>query len=115
MFFTGVINLSNNHARNGGAILVTESKIMMYGETAMTNNIATNSSGGGISLHQSDIMIRGNCIISGNYARRGGGIHATSSTVAVYQPGILHFIHNRAENGSGLYLEANANLYILKS
>ena len=46
---------------------------------------------------------------------RGGGIHATSSTIAVHQPGTLHFVNNGAENGSGLYLEVNSKLYILKS
>ena len=45
---------------------------------------------------------------------RGGGIHVTSSTIAVYQPWTLQFIENRAENGSGLYLEVNPKLYILK-
>ena len=46
---------------------------------------------------------------------RGGGIHATSSTLFVYQPGTLQFINKIAENGSGLYLEVNAKLYVLKS
>ena len=89
IIFTGVSSLSNNQARHGGAILATESKIMMYGETTIANNTATVSSGGGISLQQSDLEVRGNCIISGNGAVRGGGIHASSSTVAVYQPWTL--------------------------
>ena len=114
MIFTGVSNLSNNQARRGGAILAIESKIMMYGETTITNNTATVSSGGGISLQQSDLEVRGNCIISSNSAVRGGGIHVTSSTVAVHQPWTVQFINNRAKNGSGLYLEAYAKLYILK-
>ena len=45
---------------------------------------------------------------------RGGGIHATSSTIAVHQPWILQLNRNRAENGSGLYLESGAKLYVLK-
>ena len=114
VIFTGVSSLSNNQARRGGAILATESKIMMYGETTIANNTATVSSGGGISLRQSDLEVRGTCIISSNDAVRGGGIHATSSTIAVYQPWTLHFINNRAGNGSGLYLEVNAKLYVLK-
>ena len=114
VIFTGVSSLSNNQARRGGAILAIESKIMMYGETTIANNTATVSSGGGISLQQSDLQVRGNCTISDNDAVRGGGIHATSSTIAAYQPWTLQFINNRAENGSGLYLEANAKLYILK-
>ena len=114
VIFTGVSNLSNNQARRGGAILAIESKIMMYGETTIANNTATVSSGGGISLQQSDLEVRGSCIISDNDAVRGGGIHATSSTIAAYQPWTLQFISNRAENGSGLYLEVNAKLYVLK-
>ena len=114
VIFTGATSLLNNQARRGGAILSTESKIMIYGETTIANNKATDSNGGGISLYQSDLEIKGNCIISDNHAMRGGGIHATSSTVAVYQP-TLQFINNRAENGSGLYLEVNPKLYILKS
>ena len=115
VIFTGATSLLNNQARRGGAILAAESKIMIYGETTIANNTATNSNGGGISLYQSDLEIKGNCIISHNHAMRGGGIHATSSTVAVYQPTTLQFINNRAENGSGLYLEVNPKLYILKS
>ena len=114
LIFTGVSRLSNNQARYGGAILAIESKIMIYGETVIANNTATVSSGGGIFLQQNDLEVRGDCIISGNNAVRGGGIHATSSTVAVYQPWTLQFINNRAESGSGLYLEINAKLYVLK-
>ena len=61
-----------------------------------------------------DLEFKGNCIISGNVVVRGGGIHATSSTIVVYQPWTLQFINNRAENGSGLYLEVTAKLYVLK-
>ena len=113
MIFTGVSSLSNNQARDGGAILATESKVIMYGEITIANNTATASSGGGISLQLSDLEVRGDCIISGNVAVRGGGIHAISSTIAVYQPWTLQFINNRADNGSGLYLEVNAKLYAL--
>ena len=115
VIFTGATSLLNNQARRGGAILSTESKIMIHGETTIANNKATNSNGGGISLYQSDLDIKGNCNISHNHAMRGGGIHATSSTVAVYRPTILQFINNRAENGSGLYLEVNPKLYVLSS
>ena len=115
IIFTGVSSLSNNQARRGGAILATESKIMMYGETTIANNTATDSSGGGISLQQSDLEIKGNCTISGNNAMRGGGIHATGSTIAVYRPWTLQFINNQAENGSGLYLQVSAKLYALKT
>ena len=90
VIFTGVSILSNNRARRGGAMLATESKIMMYGETTVANNTATVSSGGSIYLQQSELEVRGSCVISGNNAVRGGGIHATSSTVAVYEPWTLN-------------------------
>ena len=112
--FNGVTNLSNNQARRGGAIMATDSKIMMYGETKVINNTAT--SGAGISLYKSDLEVKGNCTISHNRAILwGGGIQATSSTLAVYQSGTLQFINNSAEFGGGLYLEFNTNLYILKT
>ena len=114
VIFAGVINLSKNEARRGGAVLATESKVLIYGEIIIADNAATNGSGGGIYLYQCDLQIKGNCIISGNHAMRGGGIHATSSTVAVYQPGTIEFINNRAESGGGLSVEVNSKLYILK-
>ena len=114
--FTGESILSNNHAQHGGAILAVESTIIMYGSTTIANNMATkyvtNSSGGGISLRQSKLEIKGKCNISDNHAIRGGGIHASGSTIAIYQPGTLHLINNRAENGGGLYLEVNPKVYI---
>ena len=84
----------------------------------IANNTATNGNGGVIYLLRSDLEIIGYCynIISDNIAiMTGGGIHAISSTIAVYQQGTLRFIKNRAENGSGIYLEVNPKLYVLKN
>ena len=109
---------SNSQARDGCAILAIESTIIMYGETTIANNNVTtiaNDIGGGISLKQSRLEIRGKCNLVNNSAVRGGGIHATSSTVAVYQPGTLQLISNNAEFGGGMYLEVNSKLYILKT
>ena len=113
--FRGETSLLNNQARQGGAILAIGSTIVLYGTTTIANNRATDSSGGGVSLQQSNLDIKGSCTISDNYAMRGGGVHAKSSTITVYQQGTLQFINNRAENGSGLYLEVNPKLYLLKS
>ena len=114
--FRGETSLLNNQARQGGAILAIGSTIMLYGTTIIANNTATDSSGGGVSLQQSNLNIKGSCTISNNYAMRGGGVHAKSSTIAVYQQGgTLQFTNNRAENGSGLYLEVNPKLYLLKN
>ena len=109
-----IVHLSNNRARQGGAILATESTIMIYGETTIANNVA-NVDGGGISLKQSRLEVEGNCQIVNNVAVRGGGIHASSSTIAVYQLGTLQVTNNSAEFGGGLYLEVNSKLYILKN
>ena len=109
-----IVHFSNNQARNGGAILAIESTIMIYGETTIANNVA-NVSGGGISLKQSRLEIEGNCQIVNNVAVRGGGIHASSSTIAVYQLGTLQVTNNSAELGGGLYLEVNPKLYVLKN
>ena len=108
-----------NQAKDGGAILTTESTIIIYGELTIANNdIMTevvNSSGGGISLKQTRLEIQGKCIIFNNSAVRGGGIHATSSTISVYQVESLHIMNNSAEYGGGVYLEINSKLYILKN
>ena len=116
IIFNGETSLMNNQARQGGAILAIESTILLYGTTTIANNTATNSSGGGVSLQQSNLEIKGSCNVFGNHAMRGGGIHAKSSTISVYQKGgTLQFISNNAKNGSGLYLEINPKLYLLKS
>ena len=112
--FNGETKLINNQASQGGAILATESIIVFYGTTTIAKNTATDSSGGGISLQQSGLEVKGSCIISDNYAMRGGGVHAKSSTITVYQQGTLQFINNSAINGSGLYLEISPKLYLLK-
>ena len=111
-------HFSKCKARDGGAILAIESTIIMFGETTIANNNITtiaNSSGGGISLKQSRLEIRGRWNIENNSAVRGGGIHATSLTIAVYQQGTLQLISNNAKFGGGMYLEVNSKLYILKT
>ena len=106
----------NNRARDGGAILVTESTIIMYGETTITNNTATNGNGGGICLHQSVLEIKENSTVSHNHAVRGGGIHVSSSSISVQQQSTLQLVNNTAEtNGGGMYLEINPRLYLLNT
>ena len=111
-------HFSNCQARNGGVILAIESTVIMYGETTIVNNTITTiaiSRGGGISLKQSRLEIRERCNLEHNIAVRGGGIHSTSSTIAVYQPRTLHLISNNANFGGGIYLEVNSKLYVLKT
>ena len=114
--FIGVTSFFNNQARNGGAILATESTIVMHSETNVTNNLATNRNGGAIHLRQSTLEIKGNCQISNNYAMgQGGGIHAHSSQVTVHKPAVLQFVNNSAQYGGAVSLEVNSKLYMLKS
>ena len=79
--FNGQTTLSNNQARQGGAILAIASAISVYDVTILCSNAATGGNGGGISLVQSELEIHPRLIvlIDGNHAMRGGGIHATSS------------------------------------
>ena len=109
---------TSNSAEDGGAILAIESTITINGETTIANNNMTaidNSIGGGISLRQSRLEIRGECNLVNNSAVRGGGIHASSSIIAVYQTGTFQLINNNAESGGGMYLEVNSKLYVLKT
>ena len=118
IYFMERANLLNNKARNGGAMLATESAIIIYddSEVILAYNRAINGSGGGISLYQSSlsVYIYGNCSISHSFAVQGRGIHASSSFITVYQQGYLELINNTAENGGGIYLEKNSELYLVK-
>ena len=114
LLLTGISQFLYNQASYGGAVLASESTIIMFGETVFSNNIAVNNSGGGLYLHQSNIKVKGNCIISKNYATRGGGIHASSTTVNVYQPGTLQLSNNSATTGGAMYFEGSPRLNLLK-
>ena len=115
VYFISRNKLLNNQAEQGGAILATESVIVMYNGTTVTNNTVTRRDGGGIHLHQTSLEIKGNCTISNNSAVRGGGIHAISSSITVYQQGELQLVNNSAVNGGGIYFEVNSRLSLLKS
>ena len=114
--FSDGVSLSNNEARNGGAMLATESAILLFEDsvTMFTYNRAINGSGGGVSLHQSSLLILGDCTVSNNYAVHGGGIHASGSFVTAYQHGQLGLINNSAKYGGGIYLKGNSELYLVK-
>ena len=103
-----------------GAILATSSSMKVYGETTVDYNNVTEfdgnegGNGGGISLQQSNLQIIGTCNISNNHAIRGGGIHATSSTITVYQSGILQLMDNSAIEGGGIYLAKKSKNILVK-
>ena len=116
LFFTGVTKLLSNQAGHGGAVCVVGSTISVSGQITVVNNAATIGIGGGFHLEHSDMKIFGNLHISHNHAATyGGGIHARSSTISVYQPGLLQFSENSAEvAGGGLYLSTNTKVTLLK-
>ena len=119
----GVCSFMHNVAVSGGAIHATESRIDVNGELVVANNSALDN-GGGIYLYRSDFNCRiGSAIeIIDNSARiEGGGIHAISSAIKITyvrdsstKRASLNFTGNRACNGGGVYLEANAKLMVLK-
>ena len=114
IMFTGVTSFSHNQASYGGAILATESILVMYGETMIAYNVGNDDSGGGIYLHQSSVNVHGNCWISHNQAARGGGVHVSSSTMSVYQPGTILFVNNSATLGGAVYFEESPRLNVFK-
>ena len=119
-----------NSAKHGGAMHVSDSKINVYGELNVSLNRAE-ISGGGIFLYQSNLHCKSNSSVElfRNIGQeKGGGIHAVGSSISVnfheindvltiiyhYIGTRLSFIENFSEKGAGLFLEYNANMYILK-
>ena len=108
--FTGISYFLHNQASNGGAILATESTITIFSRVVIAKNVATNYNRGGIYLHQSNLNIKGYCLIINNHATRGGGVHASGSSITVYPQEKLHFFNNSAGKGSGIHLEVSSKL-----
>ena len=120
--FQGECLLIQNQAENGGALYITESKVYIFGNFFIQNNVAEDT-GGGIYLYQSEL----NCKYSSNIRiwdnkanKRGGGMHAISSSIKVEiysgdknNGSLLQFVNNKAEKGGGIFFEVNAKLYII--
>ena len=122
IFFNGVCKFYYNFAENGAALHITESLIYINGIVIIENNTAC-SNGGGMFLYQSEMNCqqKGTLMISNNKAnRKGGGIYAVSSTIKIIsqshrtEGAYIEILKNRAESGGGLFLEANARIYVLK-
>ena len=138
--FLGPCSFINNSAENGGAILATDSNLNVYTQfcsfdaycnkdyISIVNNTARKN-GGGVYLYRSNLVSIGfsHTVFSGNIAGGdGGGIYAISSSVTVFHKSqysqyyntdqINHvWIHdNKAERGGGMYMGANAKLYVLQ-
>ena len=135
VIFKGEYRMEYNEARNGGAMLVTESKVFVSGRLLIANNKAL-LHGGGVHLFQSELNCQKNCLfqlMGNNATENGGGIHAISSLIKIsctmigtyyftksftqfekYSGEYLIFINNSALRGGGLSLETNSKLYVLK-
>ena len=126
LYFNGETSLSENEARNGGALYATESKVFIYGNVTIANSkVTVNSSdsgsgyGGGIYLYQSDFMVsaqNSTVILFNNLATKGGGIYVRSSLLTINQYGSLCFLNNTAvQDGGGIFSEGNMQLNLLKT
>ena len=115
--------MKNNHAENGGAIYITQSKLNVLGGVSLLNNSATDS-GGGIYLYQSELNSLGSSILvlKGNNAiQKGGGLHAVSSQIEVnyniskrvYTGSRIRFIENKALKGGAISLEMTSSFHII--
>ena len=129
----GDVRFEYNRAEIGGAIVATESEIYLNDQVNVINNRAS-ISGGGLYLAQSELfsLQDSNLTITRNMAtKRGGGIHAVSSSVKnvvtglqdtdsngketeQYRGAILNIMENSAQKGGGLCLEANSKVIMLK-
>ena len=131
----GDCTMEDNEAKNGGAMLVTESKVFISGTTVIAHSKAS-VHGGGVYLFQSEINCQQNCkfqLMENSATEKGGGIHAVSSLIKImcnmigtyyfdksitqfedYSGEYLMFMNNSALRGGGLSLESNSKLYVLK-
>ena len=122
IYFYGTAVFENNYAESGGAIYATDSHIFVFVNVLIRNNTVSHY-GGGIYLYRSDLRCESGTInFEQNKAvKKGGGIYAISSSIEVFfyrefqhLQQSLSFVQNLASAGGGLYLEANAKLYVWK-
>lgn len=111
--------VKGNSAPDGGGVYLTgaSSLYLLFPESAITSNRATNGGGGGVYLSGGATMTQSNGRISYNTAEyNGGGIYATGANTQVDLnantahcseiPKCVEVSHNTADasNGGGLYL-----------
>lgn len=136
LFIKGDCKMERNEAKNGGTMLITESKVFISSATSIVNSKAS-IHGGAVYLFQSEINCQKNCqfqLMENSAIEKGGGIHAVSSLIKVtcsmigtyyfdksitqfeeYSGEYLMFMNNSASRGGGLSLESNSKLYVLKT
>ena len=103
----GSSRLQNNTAEYGGAVAALECQIVLAEDTIIENNTA--SYGGGLYSAQSKVS--GCAHFNKNDAEiSGGGIYATRSDLYITQH--IRFVGNSAQNGGGLLLADDSELYL---
>ena len=120
--FTDYIRFEGNSARQGGAIMLSETKLHIISTIVLIQYNHAIISGGGMYLFQSEITTEGHILLNGNTAvKKGGAVHMigtrlnipfTSASIA--PPGTIRVRENMAEEGGGMYFEGNSKLYISK-
>ena len=115
VFFDGGCKtvISENQARNGGAIHSIKSNINIHSKVTIVNNTATES-GGGIYLYQSQLtcLLQSKVILLNNMANtKGGGMQANTSYIrlkskkSASSDSRLDVVENRVKMGGGIDLE----------
>ena len=119
--FTDHTQFTGNTARQGGAIMLSETKLyIMYATILLFSGNHATVSGGGMYLFQSEIFSGGHIVLKRNTAvKKGGAMHVigTRLNIRFASPlilGTLHVFHNTAEEGGGIFFEGNSKLYLSK-
>lgn len=99
-------NFTHNSAgENGGVIYSAGQNQVSISNSILSFNIAEGYGGVLCSLSQSELILAGNTsIFNGNRAHSGGVIHASESTVNVYNENFLITNSTAVENGGALHL-----------
>ena len=114
--FNGTVRMSNNQAKNGGALLISNSKVYatIYTHLELSDNTATHS-GGAIHCFQCQLLFGALILITGNHAsQNGGGLHITSSTINIIA-NHMALSQNNAKYGGGIYMQKNSMIVIKKN
>ena len=115
--FDKTIKLEQNIAAFGGAIFIHGSRLSIYTEAIIINNVAANS-GGALFLDSSNIVCLERCLLEleNNTARvNGGGAHTMMSNFIIDHDTAfgVYFTNNRAEKGGGVYFESNSFFIVI--
>ena len=106
--FHGMLVLTNNHAAEGGAIWVENSKMSWDGHTTFANNMVygipfRDPNGGALSCSGSNMNFSGTTMFQNNSAGEAGGAVWVGSASTTYWHGNTNFVDNRSKiYGGGL-------------